>query len=253
MKEAFYFSHDANAQHDPKVIKMLYEMGWQGYGLYWAVVEKLRNEANYKLPLDYKCLAYALRTDKDILKNLINKYGLFSIDDTDFYSESLMERMKIKDTKSMKARESANARWNKSQCDRITIKEKKVNKVKEINIPFQEFWNLYSKKVGDRSKCERKWISLLNNERILIMKTLPKWIKQFTDRKFQPHPMTYLNQNRWLDEWTDKQENKPELFRKDTNDMFYIGYCEKCNKSDFYKTVNEDSRCCKSKLFPNKR
>lgn len=71
-----------------------------------------------------------------------------------------------------------------------------------INIPFTSFWELYNKKVGDRSKCEKKWNKLGPGEREKIMKTLPDFLKRITDKQFQPHPATYLNQKRWEDELT---------------------------------------------------
>ena len=50
-KDAYYFSHDANAQDDPKCMVLIDQLGMEGYGIFWALIEKLRNESNYKLPL----------------------------------------------------------------------------------------------------------------------------------------------------------------------------------------------------------
>lgn len=76
------------------------------------------------------------------------------------------------------------------------------NVIKDVNnnIPFDDFWNLYNKKVGDKKKCEKKWKALKDDQREIIMQTLPKWLKQFSDKQFQPYPETYLNQERWNDE-----------------------------------------------------
>ena len=32
-KDAYYFSHDSNAQHDPKILRMMAKRGWKAYGL----------------------------------------------------------------------------------------------------------------------------------------------------------------------------------------------------------------------------
>lgn len=69
-----------------------------------------------------------------------------------------------------------------------------------INISFENFWNLYDKKVGDKLKCEKKWNKLSDDIRQKIMDTLPKFKKQFRDKQFQPYPETYINQKRWNDE-----------------------------------------------------
>jgi hypothetical protein len=41
MKETYYFSHDYNARNDEKIIKLIQKEGWEAYGIYWAVVEKI--------------------------------------------------------------------------------------------------------------------------------------------------------------------------------------------------------------------
>jgi len=251
MKEAFYFSHDANAQHDPKVIKMLSKLGWEGYGIYWALVERLRNEADYTLECDYDCLSFALRTDKDKVKSIVLDYNLFEVYDGTFWSKSLLIRMEKKNEKSKKARESALKRWNKQpnakqmQSEPNTIKKRKKIKENKINISFDIFWKLYDKKVN-KPKCEKKWISLKDIERKLIIDTLPTFLKTITDKQYQPYPMTYLNNKRWEDEI--QLDNKDE-FKMDTVGVSYIGYCEKCNKSDFYRSTNDDS-CCGTKILP---
>ena len=140
MKDAFYFSHDSNAQHDPKMNRLIYSMGWEGYGLYWGIIERLRNEKDYTMQTDYECIANAMRTDSERIKSVIEDFDLFVIDDDDFYSNSLMERMKLREMKSEKARQSAYKRWGKdanaldssmrTQSDGNAIKERKVKEIK---------------------------------------------------------------------------------------------------------------------------
>lgn len=95
---------------------------WKGYGLYWALIEKLRDSTCYKLSLDYNVISYDLRADSAIIKSIINDFGLFTVEQDCFYSESLMRRMTIKDEKSEKARESANKRWSDANAKRTHSK-----------------------------------------------------------------------------------------------------------------------------------
>jgi len=98
-----------------------------------------------------------------------------------------------------KEQQKDNKRTAKEQ-QKDTLKEDKEGKEdKELNISFNYFWNLYDKKIS-KVKCESKWKKLNNKEREQIIKTLPDWLKQFTDRQYQPYPITYLNQRRWEDE-----------------------------------------------------
>ncbi len=142
-----YFSHDSNARSDSKIIALRIKHQWAGYGLYWALIEKLRDSTYYKLAPDYNLLAYDLRAEPSMIKSIINDFGLFVFtnDGAYFYSESLLRRMEEKDAKSAKARESINKRWEKvrakhegntnvsnSDTNVILIKEKKGKEKKDI-------------------------------------------------------------------------------------------------------------------------
>lgn len=67
-------------------------------------------------------------------------------------------------------------------------------------IDFNVFWNLYSYRVGDKKKSKIKWDELDYEIQEKIILTLPEWNKQFEGIHFKPHPLTYLNQERWNDE-----------------------------------------------------
>lgn len=128
--------------------------GWEGYGLFWAIVEKLRDSSNYTCVRDYNLIAYDLRCDAALIKSIIEDFGLFAFteDSECIYSESLMKRMSIKDGISHKRSEagkkSAILRGCKSKqsnncstideqtgnnCSTIKVKKSKVNEIKEEN------------------------------------------------------------------------------------------------------------------------
>lgn len=99
-----YFPHDSDARSDDKIISLRIKHKWEGYGLYWALIEKLRDSKDYTLKADYNVLAFDLRADAAILKSVINDFGLFAFTDNGecFYSESLTTRMKPLDDKKSK-------------------------------------------------------------------------------------------------------------------------------------------------------
>lgn len=105
-KDAFYFPHDSNAKDDPKIVEMTEEMQLEGYGIYWVLIETLREQPNYKYPLKLiPALARRYYTDKEKVLKIINNYGLFIVDeDNNFSSESLNRRMKIANEKRESAR-----------------------------------------------------------------------------------------------------------------------------------------------------
>lgn len=146
-KDAFYFSHDGNARNDEKLLAVRMKYKWEGYGLFWAIVEKLRETTNYVLSKDYNLIAFDLRCNASLIKSIIEDFGLFDFTDCGkfFYSERLLSDMKIKEEKSNKARESVGLRWSKtliskgkntnvlqSKNESNTKKEKKINKGNEI-------------------------------------------------------------------------------------------------------------------------
>ena len=54
---------------------------------------------------------------------------------------------------------------------------------------------------------------------------------------------------------SNRRKYYPKDFKLDTTGNSYMGYCDKCNKSDFYDrhTVWGDSKCCNSLLIPNRK
>lgn len=103
-------SVDIDARTDIKVQKMMSDYGYTGFGYYWAIVVELyKSGGRYGLS-DFSILAKAVDIRKDKLKTFIlnccdkythNGVGLFSRDDTHFWSDSLLRRMK-KPTKKMR-------------------------------------------------------------------------------------------------------------------------------------------------------
>lgn len=114
-KGAYFFSHDSNASNDEKILNMRADLGWEGYGIYWAIIEKLRDANGYKFKIDsIKGLAVALGAKKTTVDEIIKNYDLFSFDDEFFWSDSLNRRMKEMEEKSSQAKHAANKRWNQN-------------------------------------------------------------------------------------------------------------------------------------------
>ena len=65
---------------------------------------------------------------------------------------------------------------------------------------FERFWDMYGKKVGDKSKIQAKFLRLSKAVRLQIFRTLPAYIESTPDKKFRKNPETYLNNKSWNDE-----------------------------------------------------
>ena len=51
MKQNFYFKHDAPSATNPKLAKLLQKEGARGYGVYWLLIELLRLQTDFSLPV----------------------------------------------------------------------------------------------------------------------------------------------------------------------------------------------------------
>ncbi len=109
--------------------------------MFWAIIEMLRNEATYKLPLDKTTLrAIKMHTATTIdveqyLKDCISEYtdgesgnGLFNSDNKFFWSASLLRRMEKYEILKEKRSQAANARWNKERKKENKSNAKKKQK-----------------------------------------------------------------------------------------------------------------------------
>ena len=139
MKDAYYFPHDANAHSDPKVLSLRVKHGWEGYGMYWAIVESLRDCTDYELPIDAidgLCLRYGVANGVLMaLFDTLYGVGLLSHNDTHFWSDSLKRRMTKLDASRKRmsdaGKRGAEHRWG-SHATPIAIKESKVKNSKDI-------------------------------------------------------------------------------------------------------------------------
>jgi hypothetical protein len=147
MNDTYYFSHDYNPRGDEKMQKLIFEMSWDGYGLFWALVELLYQNDGF-MQYDCKRIAFELRTDENKINQLINNFELFKIKDGCIYSDSVLHRLKKRKGKTITARKAAKIRWDKvkqndanamqthNKCN--AIKESKVNK----EYIYSEFYDL---------------------------------------------------------------------------------------------------------------
>lgn len=131
-KDAFWFRHDANARNDIKIIDLRAEHGYQGYGIYFAILEVLREQDGYKLPTSKRArLAVALGESPDIVGAIIDtciECGLFVEEDGYILSPSFIERMAVWEAKKLngskpKAKSKRNDKLNGSIREENRIEE----------------------------------------------------------------------------------------------------------------------------------
>ena len=242
-KDAYYFSHDSNAKDDPKCMLLIEELQLEGYGIYWLLVEVLREQENYKYPLRMvPVLARKFLTTKEKMLAVIYKYDLFVVENEEFfYSESLNRRMGLMNDKREQARlagkKSGEARRNKaleykkeinatstdvqqtfndSSTDAEQLKESKLKEKKE---------KVNKNNLSDEIHTEHFHLKLTVKEYESLLK---KYHKYAVDEKIETvlsYSKDYLKKyvsfksilNNWIDKKELIQKNKGIIEQKGIN------------------------------------
>ena len=218
MKETFYFSHDYNARNDEKIKRLIRKHWLLWYGIYWAIIEDLYQNAN-ELQFDCEGIAYDMRVETSIVTSVIMDFELFETNISFFSSNSVWERLQQRLDKSAKARQSAKARWGKknanaweTQSEWNAIKESKgkESKIKESKHKYWEYKNIL---LLDR---EKEKIIKDYSEDIFYkyIKILDEWI-QMKGYKYKDHNLAIRN---WINrDNVKKDEWKKGFEKKDQN------------------------------------
>ena len=96
----------------------------------------------------------------------------------------------------------------------------KENTPKESVFPFEEFWEVYGKKV-ERMKCERIYARISEADRQIIRDRLPAYVASTPDVTYRKNPQTYLNGRCWNDEIIEHRSRPrpPEQWQGRTQSM----------------------------------
>lgn len=179
-KDVYYFSHDSNARNDEKILMLRAEHGWEGYGLYWALIEMMFEATDTSLyHSKIKGLAMSYNIDITVLQCVINSAiteGLFVSDGEKFWSESLIKRKAVfhesRQKKSDAGKKGMAVRWGSDNTvitSNNTVitennkgKEKKGKKVKDSNkkLPLEKSDILLFGSVGNVKLTQEEYDKL---------------------------------------------------------------------------------------------
>ena len=144
--KSYYFSHDYNASNDVKILFLRQQLGMEGYGIYWFIIESLAS-AGGRLPLKIlPVLALQMQTSEVKVQAVIKEFELFQVEQEEFFSvrldKSLDNMNKIKKINSEKGKKSAAKRLSKINSGSTAVQPElnhggtavqqiKENKIKE--------------------------------------------------------------------------------------------------------------------------
>ena len=190
-KEAFYFPHFCNARHDRKIRRLRKELGTEGYGIYFMLLETLREQQDLMYPLDdLDLLAEEFGVSEAKVRVAICNYGLFEIDEEQkFFSPKMLVYLepyfKMKEQRKVAGQKSADKRklleipttvqqpfndrsTKESKGKESKEKESKVNEIKveyslvemlspyiaDLGIEYTNFYSYWSEK---NNKGKERW------------------------------------------------------------------------------------------------
>lgn len=82
----------------------------------------------------------------------------------------------------------------------VTVTDTVNDTVNDNHIPFDDVWNLYDKKRGDKTKLSQKWDRIAYDVQCAIMEYIPKYKQAQPDKQYRKDLSTFLNQQAWNDE-----------------------------------------------------
>ena len=90
------------------VTPLLIEEGHPGYGIYWLVMELLRDCPGYRIGNNEKSIAWSIHcNDVDLVCRVLHNYGLFDVDDDGLlFSPWLCQQMEAYDERKKKLQEA---------------------------------------------------------------------------------------------------------------------------------------------------
>jgi hypothetical protein len=246
-KDVFWFKHDSNASRDIKILRLRAIYGWEGYGVYFGLIEILREQSDYKLSIEdseLNMLAILMQMDFVRLKNILNdciKIGLFKKSYNSFWSDSLLNRMDnwekkkqngSKGIKSGKSESRAKFERNGSESGGIREEKRREEEKREelpptpkgedlvISEDFESARILYKSHGKVRGhKTELEWLKRKHKDwKEVIPLLLPAIQKQIAYRQknkgWNPewkHFMTWLSNRSWEEELPEiKPSSAPE-------------------------------------------
>lgn len=157
-KEAFYFPHFCNARHDRKIRRLRRELGVEGYGIYFMLLETLREQQDLMYPMDdLDLLSDEFGVSEAKIRTTICNYELFEVDvDHKFFSPKMLVYLepyfRMKEQRKLAGKASAEKRISTTvQRPFNKGKESKVNEIKENENKVNEivFSDLLSPHVFD--------------------------------------------------------------------------------------------------------
>jgi len=146
LPKSYYFQHDYSASNDAKILFLRQQLGMEGYGIYWFIIEQLAMSGGI-LPMKIiPVLAMQNQTQESKVRAVIEGYELFLVKEEQFCSVRLNEHLEVRQQLSESGKNGAAKRWGNRGAISDGVSDpnakqiKKGKEIKEINGCFFVFF-----------------------------------------------------------------------------------------------------------------
>jgi hypothetical protein len=179
-------------------------------------------------PFSDEMLSNALKLDNQSLTTILTYFGdlgLFSRRESDnaIYSRKIIKLVELSNKRKNAGSMGGNPNLVKQKLSKKEAKGKAITESENENenkdlineFGFENFWNLYDKKKGDKEKLKQKYDKLSLEDKKKIFEYIPKYKIEQPDKLFRKNPETFLNNRSWNDEIiiNNSFENKKTFLR----------------------------------------
>lgn len=140
MKDGYYFPHFQDARRDIKILRVRRDLGIEGYGIFFMLLETLRKQSDFSFPLDdMDVLVNEINSTKAKIEAVINLYDLFEVKENEegrsFFSPKQIQYLLpyIEKKEQMKL---ANAKSNLARKEKV---KKQLLELSNIDSTSQEY------------------------------------------------------------------------------------------------------------------
>lgn len=229
MKEAYYFSHDSNARSDSKIVRLRRKFGMEGYGIYFAIIEMLREDSAHKLLLSgFEDIAYDLRVDVAKVESVVKDFDLFVIENDYFYSPRLSRSMQKYYEMKRKRVEAGSVGGKKSKK---VIENQEIESTTQANEDTSDKQNLSNTQAmlkqnesTPQALKERKGKEKKVNEskrKEIVIPTLEEVILFFDEKGYTEEAARKAFAHYEAGEWYDSNGNKVKNWKQKMNTVWF--------------------------------
>lgn len=238
-----WFKHDSDSHKNAKLEKVLIKYGADGYALYWMCLECIAapidaTQCSFELEHDAEVLAHRLKIDSAKVEEIMRYFvqlGLFEINpETQIITCFQLARqlshqtvrnpqlLKIKNALEQSDDASDKLRQVETSCDvsqHVSDNLRQVAPDIDIDLDlntidhFETFWKAYPKKVGRPAALKSFKKKRCGDVIDVILTAIEDHAARLNwgdpdKRQFIPNPATWLNQERWKDEFEDSTDDQ---------------------------------------------